>query len=81
MRTATHRLTVLLVGASGVVGQALVPKLAPHRVIGLTRRQTNLRGCETLSVDLTRPRLGLAAEDYSRLAADIDVIIHSGALT
>ncbi|MEU5884318.1 SDR family oxidoreductase [Spirillospora sp. NPDC047279] len=81
MRTATPRLTILLVGASGVVGQALIPKLAPHRVIGLTHRQVNLTGCETLPGDLTRPWLGLAGEDHRRLAADVDVVIHSGALT
>jgi nucleoside-diphosphate-sugar epimerase len=79
-RTAPKR-TILLTGASGVVGQALLPALTHHRVIGMVRRDNGDPGCETVVGDLTRPRLGLDAGEYHRLAAEIDLVVHSGALT
>jgi nucleoside-diphosphate-sugar epimerase len=76
----TPRRTVLLTGASGVVGQALLRALAHHRVIGMVRR-SGANGHETVVGDLALPRLGLSAEKYDQVAAETDVIVHSGALT
>ena len=38
------------------------------------------RHLEVLAGDLAAPRLGLAVQDYERLAADVDLIVHPGAL-
>jgi nucleoside-diphosphate-sugar epimerase len=80
---STHpapRRTVLLTGASGVVGQALRRALSHHRVISLMRRGGDGAG-ETLTGDLALARLGFSAAEYDRVAGEIDVIVHSAALT
>jgi len=74
--------TVLLTGASGVVGRAVATELAGHRVIGLAHSDTNVpEVSEILACDLRVARLGLQEADWLRLASEVDVIVHSGALT
>lgn len=102
--TATHRRTidplphrqrrtVLVTGATGVVGQALIPRLIEHGttdVICLTHRATlntpptHTRGTGTISTihgDIAQPELGLNPHDYRELTARIDTIVHAAALT
>jgi nucleoside-diphosphate-sugar epimerase len=69
--------TVLVTGASGVVGSALLRELADTEVISLTHHKPvagqQLRG------DVTRPWLGLRPSDYRSLAARVDVVVHCAA--
>lgn len=76
------RQTVLVTGASGVVGRAVVAELRKCRVIGLVHSDANLSGVdEVLPSDLTQPWLGLGERRWRRLAAEVDSIVHSAALT
>jgi len=73
---------ILLTGASGVIGRALPEYLPGHRIIGLVHSDTQPPDiAEVLRGDLARPRLGLDDTTWNRLADEVDVIIHSGALT
>ena len=78
----TARRTVLLTGASGVVGRALLPRLADFDVVCLVHRSpvsgpnvTIVRG------DIARPMFGLARRAYAELAAKVDAVIHCAAVT
>lgn len=74
--------TILLTGASGVIGRAVAEQLRYHRVIGLVHSDTDVPElAETLCGDLAAPRFGLDAQRWDRLADEVDVIVHSGALT
>jgi nucleoside-diphosphate-sugar epimerase len=78
--------TILMTGASGVVGGAILRELAARgearRVICLTHRgHVSIEGVRVLRSDLSRPRMGLDPDDYRQLVRDTDVVIHSGALT
>src|SRR5215475_14550391 len=76
------RKTILLTGASGVVGQALVEKLATrHELICLTHRAPVQEGVAQVSGDLTQPHLGLDTRRYADLARRIDVVVHCAAVT
>lgn len=74
------RRTVLLTGASGVVGQALLPRLRNMDVTCLVHRSP-VSGARSLRGDLTQPRLGLSQADYAGLAGRVDAVIHSAAVT
>lgn len=75
-------MSVLLTGASGVVGQALLRELTDRDVICLVhRRPVVAEGVRTVTGDLTSPRLGLTRPDYDALVASVDAIIHCGAIT
>jgi nucleoside-diphosphate-sugar epimerase len=74
--------TVLLTGASGVVGRAIATELRERRVIGLVHRDADVpEADEVLRCDLSAPGMGLPAGQWERLAGEIDEIVHSGALT
>jgi nucleoside-diphosphate-sugar epimerase len=74
--------TVLLTGASGVVGRAVAAELRDCRVIGLVHSDVAVPGlAEVLHSDLAEPWLGLGERPWRRLAAEVDAIVHSGALT
>jgi nucleoside-diphosphate-sugar epimerase len=75
------RRTILLTGASGVVGRALLPELADHEVICLANRGSIDGDHPVVRVDITRPRLGLDRRAYDKLARRTDCIIHSAAVT
>lgn len=80
---AASRRTILLTGATGVVGRALVAELAAdHEVICLRRRRPldDPRVTE-LDGDLDRDDLGLSAARRAALAGRLDLIIHAAAAT
>src|SRR3954467_2211486 len=74
--------TLLLTGASGVVGQALLEKLTDYSVICLVHR-TPVEGANVTSIkgDISKPRLGLSKEDFEGLAKKVDYVVHSAANT
>ncbi|WP_236791065.1 SDR family oxidoreductase [Amycolatopsis sp. GM8] len=72
--------TILLTGASGVVGAALLPRLARHRVICLVHRNKP-EAAEIVLGDLTIPGLGLDSCTYRNLAREVDVVVHCAATT
>jgi nucleoside-diphosphate-sugar epimerase len=78
----TARRTVLLTGASGVVGGALLPRLRDFDVVCLVHRSpvsgpnvTIVRG------DIAKPMFGLARRAYAQLADKVDAVIHCAAVT
>ena len=83
----TARRTVLLTGASGVVGRSILRERAAlgergPRIIAASHSAPVPEAEEPpLSLDLTAERLGLDEESHSALAAEVDVVIHSAGLT
>jgi nucleoside-diphosphate-sugar epimerase len=76
------RRTVLVTGATGVVGSALLPRLATrHRVIALAHRRITPGGVITVHGDVAKPLLGLARERYETLVRQVDVVVHAAAET
>ena len=78
----TERRTVLLTGASGVVGCALLQRMRDLDVVCLVHRSpvcghdvTTVRG------DIAEPMLGLGEQAYVDLAARVDAVIHCAAVT
>ena len=71
------RQRILLTGATGVVGSALLRHLDGQSVVVLTHRKPV--SAASLLGDITRPWLGLRPADYRALAADVDVVIHCAA--
>jgi nucleoside-diphosphate-sugar epimerase len=70
---------LLLTGASGVVGRALMPQLGGFDVVSLCHRADP--GGTVVRADLTRPRLGLDATTYRDLAARTTTVVHAAAIT
>ncbi|WP_030664797.1 SDR family oxidoreductase [Streptomyces rimosus] len=70
---------VLLTGASGVVGSALLRTLAGQGagVIALTHHKP--AAGRAVRGDITRPWLGLPPAEYRELAATVDVVLHCAA--
>jgi nucleoside-diphosphate-sugar epimerase len=76
------RRTVLLTGASGVVGRALLQRLRGLDVVCLVHRSpVSGPNVTTAPGDITKPGLGLAGEAYAELAAKVDAVIHCAAIT
>jgi nucleoside-diphosphate-sugar epimerase len=76
----TDTKTVLLTGASGVVGSALLSELDDCDVLALMHRQPPpgpVAG--TIRGDLTSPRLGLDRRQLRQLASRVDAIVHCAA--
>jgi nucleoside-diphosphate-sugar epimerase len=75
-------MTVLLTGASGVIGRAVAEELRDCHVIGLVGSDPRVPEVdEVLCADLAQPLLGLPEPTWDDLAGRVDVVIHSGALT
>jgi nucleoside-diphosphate-sugar epimerase len=73
---------VLLTGASGLVGQALLSELGDREVVCLTHRTpVSTPGALSVPGDLTQPQLGLGNADYRGLADRVDAVIHCAAVT
>ncbi|HYN63535.1 MAG TPA: SDR family oxidoreductase, partial [Candidatus Limnocylindrales bacterium] len=77
------RPTLLLTGASGVLGRALIDELAPDFTIVALRHRTHLADprLREFAGSLNDPTLGLSERDYGRLAASVDVVLHAAAAT
>lgn len=76
------RSTVLLTGATGVVGSRLITALAGrHRVTALVHRRKPAGAHTCVSGDLTAERLGLDDGHYRDLAERTDVIVHCAGQT
>ncbi|MFI6762864.1 SDR family oxidoreductase [Micromonospora sp. NPDC050417] len=73
--------TVLLTGASGVIGTALIPHLAPAHVVALVHRTACPGANESVAGDITAPRLGLDPASYASLASRIEAVVHCAAHT
>ena len=78
---ATRR-TVLLTGASGVVGRALLQRMSDLDVVCLVHRSP-VCGADVTTVpgDIAEPMLGLGEQAYMDLAARVDAVIHCAAVT
>ena len=78
----TARRTVLLTGASGVVGGALLRRLRDLVVVCLVHRSP-VAGPNVTTVvgDVAEPMLGLAELAYAELAARVNAVIHCAAVT
>jgi len=79
---AAGRRTVLLTGASGVVGRALLQRLRELDVVCLVHRSPVRRpDVTTVRGDIAKPMLGLAGQACVELAAKVDAVIHCAAIT
>ncbi|MEU2119563.1 SDR family oxidoreductase [Streptomyces sp. NPDC016459] len=76
------RSTVLLTGATGVIGSRLITALTDrHHVIALIHRRQSEGTHTCVTGDLTADRLGLDTGQYRELAHNTDVIVHCGGQT
>jgi nucleoside-diphosphate-sugar epimerase len=79
---STSRRTVLLTGASGVVGRALLDRLTGMDVICLVhRRPVTGPSVRSVAGDVSQHLLGLDEGTYRRLAASVDAVVHCAAVT
>jgi nucleoside-diphosphate-sugar epimerase len=82
LRGSSRAGRVLLTGASGVVGDAVLVRLGRHDVTCLTHRaRLDRPGVQFVSGDLTADRLGLDPSTYDELAAQVDTVVHCAAVT
>jgi nucleoside-diphosphate-sugar epimerase len=73
---------ILLTGGSGVAGQALLEQLPAERVICLVHRHpVRSAQVECVTGDVTAARFGLGENQFADLAARVECIIHSAAVT
>ncbi|MFB6392742.1 SDR family oxidoreductase [Polymorphospora lycopeni] len=72
--------TVLVTGASGVVGTAVLPELADYDVIAGVFRRLPTGSDRAVRLDLHAPSLGLDRRAYRELCAEVDVVINSAAI-
>ncbi|MGW3656561.1 SDR family oxidoreductase [Streptomyces sp. NPDC005151] len=78
------RRTVLLTGASGVVGRSILRERTPAgpRIISASHSAPIPEAEEPpVALDMTAERFGLDADSHAALAAEVDVVIHSAGLT
>jgi len=79
---STSRPNVLLTGASGVLGTALLAELpASCQVTALVHNCPCPVADDQLTGDLTAPGLGLDRETYQALARQVDAVVHCAAVT
>jgi thioester reductase-like protein len=74
-------LSVLVTGATGVVGRALLKELADLDVTCLVHRTPPPNGTKFVTGDITQDRFGLDAIEYEALVATTDAVVHCAALT
>jgi len=72
--------TVLVTGASGVVGTALLPALAGYDVVAAGYRRLPAGSDRVVRLDVNAPLLGLDPAAYQRLCDEVDVVVHSAAI-
>ena len=64
----SRKRTVLVTGATGAVGTALLPQLRRHRLAVLAHRRITPGNVITVHGDVTREGFGLPADRYQALA-------------
>jgi nucleoside-diphosphate-sugar epimerase len=82
--SSTNGKTILLTGATGVVGTPLLPALADHEVICLVHNAPvapNGGRVESVRGSVTEPMLGLDAQAYDELARRVDTVLNAAAIT
>ena len=73
---------VLLTGASGIVGQALLDRLVDADVTCLVHHAAVHRpGVNQIAGDLREPNLGLSPQQHHDLLTDVDWVVHCAAQT
>lgn len=79
----SDRRTVLLTGASGVVGRALLPRLTRDADVVCLVHRSPVTGPAVRSVpgDVGAPRFGLPTPAWRELARTVDVVVHAAAVT
>jgi nucleoside-diphosphate-sugar epimerase len=78
---SADRPTVLVTGATGVVGTPLLRRMPHEGVVCLSHSTAIPHPVEVIPGDITQQRLGLSERDYRELARRVDVVIHSAAAT
>lgn len=74
--------TILLTGASGVVGRTLIDALGDCRLLCLIHRMpVSAPHVSCITGDITRPRLGLTRSEYNAIGGRIDLVLHAAAVT
>jgi nucleoside-diphosphate-sugar epimerase len=78
----SSRPSLLLTGASGVLGRALLDQLADDYDVTCLRHRTPIGDPRVTELhgDLTQPKMGLSEHQYQTLRS-VDVIVHCGATT
>jgi nucleoside-diphosphate-sugar epimerase len=78
----TARRAVLLTGASGVIGRAVLKRLRDFDVVCLVHRSpVSGPNVTTVPGDVAEPMFGLPKQAYLELAARVDAVIHCAAIT
>ena len=81
-RPGTARRTVLLTGASGVVGRAVLRRMRDLDVVCLVHRSpVSGPNVTTVRGDVAKPMFGLAEQAHAELAAKVDAVVHCAAIT
>jgi thioester reductase-like protein len=73
--------SVLITGASGVLGHGLLAAREDRAVVGLVHRTEPDVPVPVIRGDVTRGRLGLTKSDYHLLCDHLSAIVHCAALT
>jgi nucleoside-diphosphate-sugar epimerase len=73
----SQRTTILMTGATGVVGSAVLAELRHHDVVCLVHRGLPRDATDMVSGDLTAPGLGLDPITRQRLADRVDMVVHA----
>lgn len=78
-----QRNAILLTGASGVLGRAILREIAGRRpVISLTHRGgTPMAGADVIPCNIAARHCGLSDEDYKSVTGRIIAVVHAAALT
>src|SRR4051812_11835252 len=81
-RPMSESRTIFLTGGTGVLGDALLERLAGHRLIALVHETpVDRTDVESVPGDVTEPQLGLDRERYAQLAREVDCVLHASAVT
>ncbi|MDT0380546.1 SDR family oxidoreductase [Streptomyces sp. DSM 42041] len=82
-RSSRDRPTVLLTGAAGVLGRALLEELLVDHDVVCMRHRTPLGDPRVREVkgNLLEPRLGMTRAERFTLASEVDLVVHSAAAT
>jgi nucleoside-diphosphate-sugar epimerase len=75
----TARRSVLVTGATGVLGSAVVEALSGHDVVALAHAGSEVGGADALPGSVEQPQLGLAPRVYQELCARVDCVVHCAA--